>query len=88
MYMLAAQGWCPWCGSHMWWGGGWIMMLFWLVALAAVLWFAWSVVRRGSGPGGPRVGSDAAEAILRERYARGEIDEETYHRMSDELQPR
>lgn len=81
MFMLALQGWCPWCEGHMGWGGGW-MMWAWLVVLLAVLWGAWTMLRRGSGTG--RAG-DGAEALLRERYARGEIDEATYRRMLDEL---
>jgi uncharacterized membrane protein len=49
----------------------------------------WLVIRaattRGQGKGG---GADNAEGILRERYARGEIDEATYRRMMEELRRR
>lgn len=85
MFTLAAQAWCPWCGGHMGWGGGLIMMLFWLVVLAAILWIVWTMARRGGLGSGPARREDGAEALLRERYARGEIDEATYRRMLDEL---
>lgn len=80
---LAWQG-CPWCDGHMW-GGGWGMWLFWLVVLAVVLWAVWTFARRGSARGPFGNDSDTAERLLRERYARGEIDEATFRRMMDEL---
>ncbi len=60
-----------------------MMMLVWLVALAVLLWIAWMMMQRRGGIGGPP--EDRAEAQLRERFARGEIDEATYRRMLDEL---
>jgi putative membrane protein len=72
---------CPWC-NHGWWGGG--MMLFWTVLVLAIVWVIWTATRgRTSGTGDRR--GDAAEDILRARYARGEIDDETYRRMLAEL---
>lgn len=80
----AARPWCPWCDDHMgWWGAGW-MMLVWLLLLVAVVVVVWALVRRSGGAGQPE-GEDRAEAVLRERYARGEIDEATYRRMLDEI---
>lgn len=83
MLILAAQGW----GGHMGWGGGWgwMMMLFWVVVLVAVLWFVWAMTRRGGGLSGR---PDDAESVLRDRYARGEIDEAAYRRMLEELRKR
>lgn len=84
MRMIAMiQGWCPWCGSHMGWWGGWGMMLGWLIVLLAVVGVVWLLVRRMPGSSGGR-----AEEALRERYARGELDEETYRRMLAELRRR
>lgn len=83
------QGWCPWCGGHMGWGG-WTMMFGWLLILVLVIVAVWAIAQ-GKWPGGERRrggwgrGEDRAEAVLRERYARGEIDEETYRRMLAEL---
>lgn len=83
------QGWCPWCGDHMT-GGGWGMMFGWsliLFALIALVFFlargGWSAGRGGRREeGGTR---DRAEEALREQYARGEIDEQTYRRRLEEL---
>lgn len=80
---VQGPGWCPWC-DHMAWGG-WIIMIFWillLVLLVAAVW--WLAQGRGNAAAAGMRG-DRSEAILRERYARGEIDEATYRRQLDEL---
>ena len=60
------------------------MMLFWIIILVALVALAWSVFQRGRFPtAGPE--ANRAETILRERFARGEIDEASYRRMLDEL---
>lgn len=70
-----------WTGTGMGWGMGLGMMLTWLViALAFGAIWTWMM----SGRGGWR-SPDAARQILRERYARGEIDRETLQRMLTEL---
>jgi putative membrane protein len=70
-----------------WYGGGmgagaWMFMgLFWLVALGLII---WAVVRllpgrdSGSGHSGSSAEAETPEAILDRRFARGEIDLETY----------
>jgi putative membrane protein len=72
-------------GWHMWeWGHGpgwgWMAVshVLWWIALAAAavaLWRWW--VPRGAG-GPPPPAEDAALRLLRERYARGEIDQEEF----------
>lgn len=57
------------------------MWLFWVLLIALVVW----VLVRGGRLDRPRGRSHAVE-ILRERYARGEIDLDTYRRMLQELQ--
>lgn len=76
----AIGGW----GAAMTMGLGWLMMLaFWgALILGVVLLVRWLAAGVMTG--------DAHEdplAILQRRYARGEIDEETYRRMRRELQP-
>ena len=86
-WIATAQGWCPWCGDHMGWGG-WTMMIGWgliLILLVAGLIWAFRSGVWGRGGTAPR---DPAEDALREQYARGDIDDETYRRRLDELRRR
>ncbi len=80
------QGWCPWCGEHMgWMMGGWLGGLFWLALLALLFTFIWKVfVSTPQQPGTPE--GPSAKEILRQRYAKGEIDEDAFRRMMDELE--
>jgi putative membrane protein len=84
---LAHQGpgWCPMCGPGGMWGWGMVpTTLFWLVVLGLVIWLTSRLVDRGRPPGG-EPGRGRAEEILKERYARGEMDRETYQRMLEDL---
>ena len=62
---------------------GWTMVawsLIWLVVIVAVVW----VAARAMGGGDGSLREDSPEAILKRRYARGEIDREEYdRRLSD-----
>lgn len=53
--------------------GGWLWMLIWIAALLFMVW----LVVRGSTDGMP---SEDATAILRARFARGEISQEEFER--------
>lgn len=75
---------------HAWgsgWGMGWgmgpvggvLMLLFWLAVVAFVVWLIVTLTR-GSG----RAGASALE-ILKQRYARGEIDKDEYERRKQDL---
>lgn len=68
------------------WGGWTMMILFWLIVIGLIAWLVAALLRRERGDT-PRRGrdEDRAESVLRERYARGEIDEETYRRKLDEI---
>ena len=67
------MGWYGWQG---WWMG-W-MWIFWIAIIVVVVWL---VVRAGpSTHGGVREARLTPEDILRERFARGEIDTEEYQR--------
>ena len=70
------------------WGGMLLMVLnwvFWFVLLGLLLWalFRWLGARSPNQP--TNTGVSATE-ILRQRYARGEIDEATYERMRQQLE--
>jgi putative membrane protein len=70
-----------------WYGYGWGVGAW--VAVAVVMLIFWSGVvtvvvllvrrsHRGEGPAVPRLPHDEAERILKERFARGEIDEQEF----------
>lgn len=63
------------------------MMIGWIVGLAILAFLIWIIPRTASGAG-PGSREESAEEILKKRYARGEIDEEQFQRMKDELQRR
>ncbi len=77
---LAQQG-RPYYGDHMWgsgWGGwfyGPMKMIFWLVLMvgAVVLVLRWLGVTEKPGRRSSKPGPDAMD-LLRERFAKGEID--------------
>lgn len=75
--------WHPMCGWGAGWGGGWAMSgmaLLWWVLVAAVAVVLFRALRGSPRPGRPA--ADRALAILRERFARGEIDQAEFdHRM-------
>ena len=76
------------------WNGNWGWMLLFMI-LNTALWIGligvliWAVSRlftqRGPSTGQPQSGPSAME-ILRQRFARGEIDEATFDRMRQQLE--
>lgn len=72
------------------WGmGGGGMLLIWILVIVAIVWLVREVglVDRGSGrdPRSYDAGRDSALETLRERYARGEIDEDEFERRKQRL---
>jgi putative membrane protein len=72
------------------WGGALLMllsMLLWVVVFALIVWalIRWLAPSVGSAPRAPTSGVSAMD-ILRERYARGEIDAATFDQMRERLQ--
>jgi len=62
-------------------GGMWLWSL---IGLGVLLFFVWAVARAGVGGGqGPR--SESPETILKQRYARGDIDRDEYERRLSDL---
>lgn len=62
---------------------GW-MWLWWSFGLALLVLLVWAVARAAGSPA-PRGGEDSPEAILKRRYARGELDEQEYERRLNNL---
>lgn len=74
------MGWNPYGYGMM--GGGGLWMLLELALLVGLVYLLVQVFSRSSAS---REQSRALE-ILRERYAKGEIDQETFERMKQQLQ--
>lgn len=75
------------------WGGfglGWLFMLVWwaliLTVLVGLIRWLFTGHSGHSGDAGARSDSKRHLDILKERYARGDIDRETYDRMRRELE--
>ncbi len=71
------------------WGMGWFgmifMVIFWvLVIVGLVFLIKWLIQTTSSGKTGGRMGSSAIE-ILKERYARGEIDQAEFEAKKKDL---
>jgi putative membrane protein len=79
-------GWMPGPGMMGWGGLGWIFMIvFWALVIVGLIflvkWLAGlshSQTMRGKGP-------DSAMEILRERYAKGEINKEEFEQKKRDL---
>ena len=66
----AMDGWGP--------GMGWFMLshaLWWVLIIVGLVWLVMWVSGRGPAGRGRTASEDRALTVLRERYARGEIDE-------------
>jgi len=61
-------------------GGMWIWWILGAALIAAVI---WAVLRSSRGPMNASI--ESAEKILKRRYAKGELDRETYERMLQDL---
>lgn len=79
-------------GPHMW-GGGWgwwafghgMMALFWIVLIVLIVLAVRGLVGRPRAGGRPR---DEALDILRQRFARGEIEQEEFEKRRQALEAR
>ncbi|MGN6673762.1 MAG: SHOCT domain-containing protein [Thermomicrobiales bacterium] len=84
---MPGAGW----GWGMMMGLGWLVMLaFWGAVIAGLVWLVRWVLSLEPGRPGSRVVTPSASetplAILRRRYAAGELDQATYERMKREVQ--
>ncbi len=67
------------------WAGGFIMIVFWIIVLAAIIIFIrWAVSSKGPASSAPEQRESALD-ILKKRYARGEIDKEEFEQKKRDL---
>lgn len=62
---------------------GW-MWLWWLFGVVLLVLFVWAVARGATSSSRPR-DDESPEAILKRRYARGELDAQEYERRLTDL---
>jgi len=70
--------------------GGIISLIFWIIIIVLIVWAVKSLARGGSFHDGPMMHhgipkEDSALAILRERYAKGEINKEEFESRKKDL---
>ena len=72
------------------WGWGLGMGFGWIVPLVVIGLIVWAVIAitrsQSGGSGSAGAAPDRSLTILKERYAKGELDSETYQRMRKELE--
>ncbi len=69
-------------------GHGWGMGWWWIIGLIIVVAIVWLVVKSMSTNSNPNLPSGkSALDILKERYARGEIEKDEYERKKRDLGP-
>lgn len=72
-------------GGHMF-GFGWgFMWIFWILVIVAIIWMIKSFAGNSDKNNGQEKASKSAEEILKERYARGEIDREEFEQKRKDL---
>jgi putative membrane protein len=62
--------------------GGGMMWIFWILILIALVWFVVFAARQA---GDSQKREKSALEILKERYAKGEIDRDEFKQMRDDL---
>ena len=60
------------------------MSLWWLLGIVLIVLLVWAI-SRGAGPAGLGTREESPEAILKRRYARGEVDRDEYERRLSDL---
>jgi putative membrane protein len=73
-----------WGNGNYWWMGL-VMMAFQLLFWGLLIWFGVALFKKVRGNSLSTYGRNDALDILRERYARGEIDTEEFRRRKEDL---
>ena len=74
-----------WNGSGMTWGAGAGMLGVWVLAIAGLIALGTWVLRRLPASGSPDTTKADPLAILKQRYARGELSRDQYEQMKRDL---
>ena len=90
LFNYAFAGWGNYNGWHMGpgmmggWGMGWIMLVFWILVLVGLILIIKWLLQMSSGDKKLTGGSRAID-ILKERYARGEINKAEFQAIKKDL---
>lgn len=93
-FLAAFNNWCG--GPGLWHAGGGPGMfntfpfhfggIFQLIVIGLIIYFTVRLIRKpDTGYGTPSPQGESPETVLKRRYAAGEIDEQTYKHMKQEL---
>ena len=74
-----------WYGGGMGWGGWLAMGLFWLLLIVVIIVLVVRLLPSMRPDGRAHVDRELPEDILDRRFARGEIDQETYQQQREAL---
>lgn len=79
-----------WWGHGGWGAGGWVtmalmMLIFWGLVAALVVWIVRTASSSQHAPGGSDRTLPSPDSVLADRFARGEIDEVEFTRRRDTL---
>jgi putative membrane protein len=77
--MYEINGYGGWGNMMGWFGGGIIMILFWAAVIYFIIWFIHKNTAKTGGSSGKALN------ILKERYAKGEIDKLEFEEMKKNL---
>jgi putative membrane protein len=73
------NGYSGWSNMMGWFGGGIMMILFWIAVIYSIIWLVRNNKINEVG------GSKKALDVLRERYAKGEIDKKEFEEKKKDL---
>lgn len=86
-------GWQGYGGGYGWmgpgmmggYGGMFFMPVLWVLFVGLIIWAVVAAVQRPGESGGPSHPSESALEILKQRYARGEIDKAEFEQRKQDL---
>ncbi len=70
---------------NMFWGGMWFNWLFWIIIIALIAWLVLSKVNRSQKISGSGSSKESPLDILKNKYAKGEINKEEYNEKKKNL---
>ncbi len=70
---------------NMFWGGMWFNWLFWIIIIALIAWLVISKVNRSQKNPDSGTSKESPLYILKNRYAKGEINKEEYNEKKKDL---